>query len=114
MTMRKVLLRTKFIQVFIWCVLQSLNCLAAEQLIAFQPTANSWPMKVLAISYQTNEHSCVKLAAQNLQTDLEKVTGLLLREELLCRNKQKAPAASSCPAGSPDPVPGVLSPVPSP
>ena len=75
MTMRKVLLRTKFIQVFIWCVLQSLNCLAAEQLIAFQPTTNSWPMKVLAISYQTNEHSCVKLAAQNLQTDLEKVTG---------------------------------------
>ena len=75
MTMRKVLLRTKFIQVFIWCVLQSLNSLAAEQLIAFQPTANSWPMKVLAISYQTNEHSCVKLAAQNLQTDLEKVTG---------------------------------------
>ena len=44
----------------------------------------------------------------------DKVTGLLLREELLCRNKQKAPAASSCPAGSPDPVPGVLSPVPSP
>ena len=47
------------------------------------------------------------------EEDLEKVTGLLLREELLCRNKQKAPAASSCPAGSPDPVPGVLSPVPS-
>ena len=46
--------------------------------------------------------------------DLEKVTGLLLREELLCRNNLKASAAAPCPAGSPDPVPGVLSPVPSP
>ena len=48
------------------------------------------------------------------EKDLEKVTGLLLREELLCRNNLKASAVAPCPAGSPDPVPGVLSPVPSP
>ena len=73
--MRKVLSTTRFIQVFIWCIFQSLNSLAAEQFIAFQPSAESWPLQVLTINYQSDEHSCVKLAAQNLQTDLEKVTG---------------------------------------
>ena len=46
------------------------------------------------------------------EKDLEKATGLLIREELLCRSNQEASAAASCPADSPDPLPGFLSPVP--
>ena len=53
-----------------------MGSLAAEKFITFLPSAGSWQLKDITISYADNEHSCVRLAAENLQKDFEQVTGI--------------------------------------
>ena len=73
--MRRLLSTTKIALIFSWCISMSLNGHAAERFIKFQASADSRLLSAFTINYQAEEHSCVKLAAANLQTDLEKVTG---------------------------------------
>jgi len=58
----------------IWAVLVSVS-FAAEPFVVFQPSADTWQLKELSISFNEKEHSCVKLAAANLQKDFKTVTG---------------------------------------
>ena len=48
---------------------------AAEPFVTFEQTAGSWLLKDVTIGYAAQEHSCVQLAAANLQKDFETVTG---------------------------------------
>ena len=48
---------------------------AAEPFVTFEQTAGSWLLKDVTICYAAQEHSCVQLAAANLQKDFETVTG---------------------------------------
>ena len=49
--------------------------MAAEQFVSFHPCPDVWQLKKFSVGFSQNEHSCVQLAANNLFTDLEKVTG---------------------------------------
>ncbi len=53
----------------------TLAAMAAEPFVTFEQTAGSWLLKDVTIGYDSGEHSCVQLAAANLQKDFEKVTG---------------------------------------
>jgi hypothetical protein len=53
----------------------TLAAMAAEPFVTFEQTAGSWLLKDVTIGYAAGEHSCVQLAAANLQKDFEKVTG---------------------------------------
>ena len=53
----------------------TLAAMAAEPFVTFEQTAGSWLLKDVTIGYDAGEHSCVQLAAANLQKDFEKVTG---------------------------------------
>ena len=48
---------------------------AAERFVVFQSEANAWKLNNISIGYSEAEHSCVRLAAANLASDFEKVTG---------------------------------------
>ena len=48
---------------------------AAEPFVTFEQTAGSGLLKDVTIGYAAQEHSCVQLAAANLQKDFETVTG---------------------------------------
>ena len=48
---------------------------AAEPFVTFEQTAGSWLLKDVTIGFAAKEHSCVQLAAANLQKDFETVTG---------------------------------------
>ena len=53
----------------------TLAAMAAEPFVTFEQTAGSWLLKDVTIGYAPGEHSCVQLAAANLQKDFELVTG---------------------------------------
>ena len=48
---------------------------AAEPFVSFDQTTGSWLLNDVTIGYAAKEHSCVQLAAANLQKDFETVTG---------------------------------------
>ena len=48
---------------------------AADSFVVFEPAADTWQLESFTIGYSEAEHSCVRLAAANLATDFEKVTG---------------------------------------
>lgn len=48
---------------------------ATDRFVVFQSQADAWQLKDVTIGYAEGEHSCVKLAADNLITDFESVTG---------------------------------------
>ena len=48
---------------------------AAERFVVFQSEANAWKLNNISIGYSEAEHNCVRLAAANLASDFEKVTG---------------------------------------
>ena len=49
---------------------------AADQFVTFQPQAETCQLQNPTIGYTAGEHSCVQLAAANLQNDILQVTGL--------------------------------------
>ena len=49
---------------------------AADQFVTFQPQAETCQLQNPTIGYAAGEHSCVQLAAANLQNDFLQVTGL--------------------------------------
>ena len=48
---------------------------ATDRFVVFQSQTDAWQLKDVTIGYAEGEHSCVKLAADNLITDFESVTG---------------------------------------
>ena len=48
---------------------------AADTFVSFEPAAGTWQLSDLTIGLAEGEHSCVTIAAANLATDFEKVTG---------------------------------------
>ncbi len=48
---------------------------AADTFVSFEPTAGAWQLSDITIGLAEGEHSCVTIAAANLATDFEKVTG---------------------------------------
>ena len=72
----KHLLLTKKIMVLAMLSLSlSTEVKAADTFVVFEPVAGAWQLSNLTIGLAEGEHSCVKLAAANLATDFEKVTG---------------------------------------
>ena len=49
--------------------------MAADQFVLFQPSSDVLQLRNLTVGYGDNEHSCVQIAAENLLSDFEKVTG---------------------------------------
>jgi hypothetical protein len=56
-------------------VLGAVDLMAADQFVLFQPSQDALQLKNLTIGWGDNEHSCVQVAADNLLSDFEKVTG---------------------------------------
>ena len=57
------------------CLIAPQSALAADQFVSFQPNAETWQLQQPTIGYDAGEHSCVQLAAANLQNDFLQVTG---------------------------------------
>ena len=57
------------------CLIAPLTAQAADQFVTFQPKAETWQLQQPTIGYVAGEHSCVQLAAANLQNDFQQVTG---------------------------------------
>ena len=51
------------------------NMLAAEPFVVFQSSATTLSLQGASVGYDAREHRCVQLAAENLLTDMEKVSG---------------------------------------
>lgn len=49
----------------------------AEQFVKFQPADGYWQLVAITIGHAPTEHSCIQLAARNLATDFQRVTGSL-------------------------------------
>ena len=58
-----------------FCLIIPQSAKAADQFVTFQPKAETWQLQQPTISYAAAEHSCVQLAATNLQNDFLQVTG---------------------------------------
>jgi len=71
---RKLLLSTKVLLGLVGSAL-TLTVSAAEPFVSFSPQHDAWQLTRPTISYADGEHSCVKLATDNLIQDFEKVTG---------------------------------------
>ena len=56
-------------------LLSAVDMMAADQFVLFQPSSDALQLKNLTVGFGDNEHSCVQIAAQNLLSDFEKVTG---------------------------------------
>ena len=56
-------------------LLGAVNLMAADQFVLFQPSSDALQLKNLTVEFGDSEHSCVQIAAQNLLSDFEKVTG---------------------------------------
>ena len=56
-------------------LLGAAKLMAADQFVLFQPSSDALQLKYLTVGYGDNEHSCVQIAAENLLSDFEKVTG---------------------------------------
>ena len=53
----------------------TLSASAAEAFVSFSPQNGFWQLNAPTIFYTNTEHSCVRLAADNLMRDFEAVTG---------------------------------------
>lgn len=53
----------------------TLSASAAETFVSFTPQDGFWQLNAPTIFYANTEHSCVRLAANNLMRDFESVTG---------------------------------------
>ena len=73
-TMTKKLLSTKMLLGLLGAVL-TLSASAAEPFVSFSPQDGFWQLNAPTIFYANTEHSCVRLAADNLMRDFESVTG---------------------------------------
>ena len=51
------------------------DAMATDQFVTFGPSADVWKLSSYTLCLSQDEHSCVQLAAKNLMTDIEKVTG---------------------------------------
>ena len=56
-------------------LLSAVDLIAADRFVSFQLSQDVWQLKDFSVSLTLNEHSCVQLAANNLLTDINKVTG---------------------------------------
>ena len=61
--------------VFLMCVTAVNRLKAADRFVTFQPSTDAWQLKQMTVGLSQSEHSCVQLAANNLLSDFEKVTG---------------------------------------
>ena len=57
------------------CLIAPQSAQAADQFVSFQPKTDTWQLQQPTIGYVAGEHSCVQLAAANLQNDFLQVTG---------------------------------------
>ena len=60
---------------FFVLLLRLADAMAADRFVSFLPSTDTWQLKNISISINQYEHSCVRLAANNLLADIEKVTG---------------------------------------
>ena len=67
---------TQCLAIFLMSALLPLGSRAADTFITFQPAQGALQLKDVSISYTDGEHSCVQIAAANLQCDFEQVTGV--------------------------------------
>ena len=56
-------------------LLGAVDMMAADQFVLFQPSSDALQLKNFTVGFGDNEHSCVQMAAENLLSDFEKVTG---------------------------------------
>ena len=73
--MKHLLLAKKIMVLAMLSLSLSTEVRAADTFVVFEPVAGAWQLSNLTIGLAEGEHSCVKLAAANLATDFEKVTG---------------------------------------
>ena len=74
-TMTKKLLSTKMLLLGLLGAVLTLSASAAETFVSFSPQDGFWQLNAPTIFYANTEHSCVRLAADNLMRDFENVTG---------------------------------------
>ena len=76
-TFRIMIKRQSLCKVFVILMLSwgAIDMMAADQFVLFQPSSDALQLKNLTVGFGDNEHSCVQIAAQNLLSDFEKVTG---------------------------------------
>ena len=67
---------TQSLAIFLMSALLPLGSRAADTFITFQPAQGTLQLRDVSISYADGEHSCVQIAAANLQCDFEQVTGV--------------------------------------
>ena len=67
---------TQCLAIFLMSALLPLGGYAADAFITFQPAQGTLQLRDVSISYTDGEHSCVQIAATNLQCDFEMVTGV--------------------------------------
>ncbi len=67
---------TQCLAIFLMSALLPLGSHAADAFITFQSAQGTLQLRDVSISYADGEHSCVQIAAANLQCDFEQVTGV--------------------------------------
>ena len=73
--MKQILLTKKIMVLAMLSLILSTEVKAADTFVVFEPAAGTWQLSNLTFSLAEGEHSCVKIAAANLATDFEAVTG---------------------------------------
>ncbi|MBR2206709.1 MAG: glycosyl hydrolase 115 family protein [Prevotella sp.] len=73
--MKHLSLTKKIMAVALLSLALSTEANAADTFVSFEPAAGTWQLSDLTIGLAEGEHSCVTIAAANLATDFEKVTG---------------------------------------
>ena len=73
--MKHLSLTKKIMAVALLSLALSTESNAADTFVSFEPAAGAWQLSDITISLAEGEHSCVTIAAANLATDFEKVTG---------------------------------------
>ena len=67
---------TQCLAIFLMSALLPLGSHAADAFITFQSAQGTLQLRDVSIGYTDGEHSCVQIAAANLQCDFEQVTGV--------------------------------------
>ena len=98
--MKHLSLTKKIMAVALLSLALSTEANAADTFVSFEPTAGAWQLSDITIGLAEGEHSCVTIAAANLATDFEKVTGtkasiISPSSFLLPRKSLSAPSAST-------------------
>ena len=73
--MKRLLLRKKITVLAMLSLMLPTGVQASDTFVVFEPAADTWQLSNPTIGYVETEHSCVRLAAANLASDLEAVTG---------------------------------------